>query len=153
MNSPHYNLAHAHGMSPMGYNTKSPITGVGGSGGVVPGTGHSNNVGGGGVNMSGSVNAGSYAACNTPYGLKTVEGSSGSVMNSIGNNNSSGHCSSSSLANVNVNAGGSGVIGILPGEGPPTPTQEMDLNVVAMEQQQRKSKHLNYYFRNKYASF
>lgn len=139
MNSPHYNLAHTHGMSPMGYNTKSPITGIGGSGGVVPVTGHSNNVGGGGVNMSSGVNAGSYAACNTLYGLKTVEGSSGGVMNSIGNSNSGVHCPSSSLANVSGNACGSGVIGILPGEGPPTPTQEMDLNVAAMEQQQRKS--------------
>ncbi|XP_036319208.1 WW domain-containing adapter protein with coiled-coil homolog isoform X5 [Rhagoletis pomonella] len=130
VNSPHYNLAHSHGMSPMGY-TKSPITSVGGSGGVVPVSGHNNNVG-----SCGGVNAGAYAACNAPYGLKTVEGSSG--MNSIGSSNNSGLCSSSSLANVSINAGGSGVIGILPGEGPPTPTQEMDLNVAAMEQQQRK---------------
>ncbi|TMW47375.1 hypothetical protein DOY81_007548 [Sarcophaga bullata] len=120
---------------------------------------HANNVGGGGVNMPGM--SASYP-CTNPYGLKTVDGgvnsnvginslnaSAGGSVNVGGNN---ALCSSSSLtvtSNVNISGaigsgssgGGSGGVnmGVIPGEGPPTPTQELDLSgSSSLDQQQRK---------------
>lgn len=156
LNSPLYNLTHPHGMSPMGYS-KSPIVTSGGGSGVSGSMTmtHANNIGGGGVNVSGMSS--SYS-CTNPYGLKTVDGgvnsnvginslnAAGGVV-SVGGNNAL--CSSSSLSiNPNVNmsgaiggggvgSGGGSSMGVIPGEGPPTPTQELDSS---LEQQQRKCK-------------
>lgn len=99
--------------------TKSPIT-------AIVASGHTNNIGGSG-------NIGGPYSCNTPFGLKTVEGGSG-VINSVG----SSICPSSSLTNVANSSGGNSGIGIIPGEGPPTPTQELDLSGTAIEQQRKR---------------
>lgn len=130
---------------------------------------HTNNIGGSGVSGGGGVGvnmagiATSYS-CNNPYGLKTVDGSG--INSSVGINSlnaaggvgsvgsSNALCSSSSLSvtpNVNVSGaigcgGGNGPVGgngmgAIPGEGPPTPTQELDLSgSSSIEQQQRKCK-------------
>ena len=152
-------------MSPMGYS-KSPITSAAGGSSSSTGTStvsmamtHANNIGGGSVNMPGM--SASYP-CTNPYGLKTVDGgvnsnvginslnaSAGGSVNVGGNN---ALCSSSSLAvtsNVNISGaigsgssgGGNGGVnmGVIPGEGPPTPTQELDLSgSSSLDQQQRK---------------
>ncbi|KAM7347263.1 WW domain-containing adapter protein with coiled-coil wacky isoform 2-T2 [Cochliomyia hominivorax] len=124
---------------------------------------HANNVGSSGG--SGGVNMTASYSCTNPYGLKTVDGGgvnsnvginslnpaaiAGGVV-SVGGNNAL--CSSSSLSvtpNVNISgaigsvSGGVGVggssMGVIPGEGPPTPTQELDLSGnSSLEQQQRK---------------
>ncbi|XP_055910027.1 WW domain-containing adapter protein with coiled-coil homolog isoform X2 [Eupeodes corollae] len=95
LNSPHYNLSHAHGMSPLNYS-KSPVTGT-------------NN----------SASGGSYPC--SQFGLKTVEGVN---PNMVG-------CPSS-LTNASISSGGavsSGNGGHSGGvEGPPTPTQELDIS-------------------------
>ncbi|KAI8128336.1 WW domain-containing adapter protein with coiled-coil like protein [Lucilia cuprina] len=159
LNSPLYNITHSHGMSPMGYS-KSPITssapGSSNSGAVSMTMTHANNVGsGGGVNMVSSY------SCTNPYGLKTVDGgvnsnvginslnaAAGGIVGVGGNN---ALCSSSSLSvtpNINISGaigsgssvgGSSSSMGVIPGEGPPTPTQELDLSGnSSLEQQQRK---------------
>lgn len=158
-------------MSPMGYSKSPITSVASGSsaGGGVSSAGvvvsmtmtHANNVGG--VNMA-SMTA-SYS-CSNPYGLKTVDGSgvnSNVGINSlnaavgvvsVGGNNAL--CSSSSLSgtpNINVSGAigsgssggvsvvGSNSMGVIPGEGPPTPTQELDLSgSSSLEQQQRKRK-------------
>lgn len=75
--------------------------------------------------------------CNTPFGLKTVEsGGNGNapITTSIGS------CSSS------VGGGNNNSSGVIPGEGPPTPTQELDLSGSSTEQRKRK---LREYFEEK----
>lgn len=131
---------------------------------------HANNVGGGCVSIPGMST--SYP-CTNPYGLKTVDGgvnsnvginslnaSAGGAVNVGGNN---ALCSSSSLAvtsNVSISGaiGSSGSVGssgnvsmaVIPGEGPPTPTQELDLSgSSSIDQQQRKRK--SYYSNVKFS--
>lgn len=102
-------------------------------------------VDGGGVNSNVGINSLNAAAA-----VAAAGGGVGVV--SVGGNNAL--CSSSSLTvtpNVNISgaivsgSGGIGVgansMGVIPGEGPPTPTQELDLSGnSSLEQQQRKCK-------------
>lgn len=100
LNSPHYNLSHAHGMSPLNYS-KSPVTGT---------------------NNSSSV--GPYQC--SQFGLKTVEGVN---PNMIGCPTSLTNASLSSGVVASGNGGGGGGV-----EGPPTPTQELDISGNTTEQ-------------------
>ncbi|KAM8720572.1 hypothetical protein ACLKA7_006588 [Drosophila subpalustris] len=126
-------MPHAHhSMSPSLSYTKSPIPTI---------VGHTNN-----------VNASNAYTCNAPFGLKTVDGvaaaspmSTNAIGNSNSNNNSSNSCSIPGMGTVSgisvITSMGSNSLcgsGSIGGEGPPTPTQELDLSGSALEQHQQQ---------------
>lgn len=133
-------MPHAHhSLSPSLSYTKSPIPTI---------VSHTNN-----------VNASNAYTCNAPFGLKTVDGlavgvgvvSSSPATNAIGNSNAITGSNSSSSCNVPGLGTVSGISVITSmgsnslcgsaaplGEGPPTPTQELDLSGSALEQHQHQ---------------
>lgn len=134
-------MPHAHhSLSPSLSYTKSPIPTI---------VGHTNN-----------VNASNAYTCNAPFGLKPVENvgvgigvvSSSPATNAIGNSNSvvsssnsSSSCSVPGLGTVSgisvITSMGSNSLcssSATGGEGPPTPTQELDLSGTALEQHQQQ---------------
>lgn len=135
-------MPHAHhSLSPSLSYTKSPIPTI---------VGHTNN-----------VNASNAYTCNAPFGLKSV-GDSGGVgigvgvsspaTNAIGSSSNSVVSSSSSSCSIPGLGTVSGISVITSmgsnslqcasvstgGEGPPTPTQELDLSGTALEQHQQQ---------------
>lgn len=133
-------MPHAHhSLSPSLSYTKSPIPTI---------VSHTNN-----------VNASNAYTCNAPFGLKTVADglavgvgvvSSSPATNAIGNSNAIASSSNSNSCNVPglgtvsgisviTSMGSNSLCGsaVALGEGPPTPTQELDLSGSALEQHQQ----------------
>lgn len=154
-------------MSPMGYS-KSPITSAAGTVAAnITGTmAHVNNIGG----MS---TVSSYSCTNPYGLKTAADGVGSGINNAAALSNaatsgmmgigggSNNLCSSSSLSinpNVNISGGtlvtgggaigvissnNSNVMGVLPGEGPPTPTQELDISgSSSIDQQQQRKREL-----------
>lgn len=165
LSSPLYNAAHqppSHAMGGGGYakSSQQTISAVptGNGGAISSVSGAASNASN--INNNPSLNPPPYT-CNTTssasvtastsYGHKTVEASSGSGIVGVASISNQAPCTSSSLANM-VGSGGNMMPGsvnnpnnnvIIVGEGPPTPTQELDLSGAstsssAMEQQQRR---------------
>ncbi|XP_030378469.1 WW domain-containing adapter protein with coiled-coil homolog [Scaptodrosophila lebanonensis] len=143
VNSPLYMQHPHHSLSPSLNYTKSPIPTI---------VGHTNNVNATNIASCGGLS--NAYTCNPPFTMKTVDGSGvmAGVASVVVAGGSGGVGPSGCAPNANNIVTGLGTVSgisvitsmgsnslcssaVLPGEGPPTPTQELDLSGSALEQQ------------------